>query len=386
MRFYMSNLLKVLLGGFFILSVIEGVIIWNLVKVNHVRLQARSIKNIKSEHNDQTKVEQISDFLRTKAALYNQHISNRHLLDGMVVNRNAEGQVSDTCDSLLFSALRYRSLLALDFDKDAEEAFDALTKSHSQGRWWRHPRCKSQSLSRDMMMGVLIALSTNPKLNRPLLQDLLSEIDRHNGKFSDGPFFVSYLSPGPAGLLRGISELAEIPNSQLPWVIQQSFSSIEYDAAFLKPGYESHLAALGLWLELELQQLNAGFNPRSTLGEIAKLALKDPHLPLKFDTKRQQWVAFELANQSPRNLFFRYLYLKTFGLLTQTQLLDLGHELIEMPQFPIDQPPSDCNRDADYLWQRADREYDPIKRRGCGPSYAGVDYLWMAGLIYSELK
>jgi HrpA-like RNA helicase len=56
-----------------------------------------------------------------------------------------------------------------------------------------------------------------------------------------------------------------------------------------------------------------------------------------------------------------------------------------MTQFPVARLPESCDRRADYLWQRAGREYRPAKGN-CLRRFNGADYLWMAGLLIEEIE
>lgn len=379
-----SKILAVLLGVACFVTLVQGVVIFNLSRLNRpVELHAKLL-DAPMDSDEDTLFENRRREVRTRAALYNQLIERDMLVEGMVVNRNAEGKSIHICDSLLFSSLRYRSLVALQFDESAEKAWAAIQSSRDRGHWWRHPLCNKKSLSRDMLMGVMIALDASPPNARGVLLDLLREINYRRGSFSDGPFFVSYLSPGPAGLLRNYAESYKIPYKMWPWVLKQSFSSVEYDTMFLKPGFESHLAALGLWLEHKFLKQETGFNPRSLLGQVDRFLTNQPaHQTPDLDIQRMRWVANTIAQESPRNLFFTILQLDIEGQLSDRMKSQFMAELLEMPQFPSDRLPSDCDKDADYLWQRRTEEYD-AKTSKCRITYSGVDYLWVAGLLAGD--
>ena len=317
---------------------------------------------------------------RSRAALYNTLIERDMLVDGMVVHRDGRGRAEGLCDSLLFSSLRFRSLVALGFVEEGERAWQAIDASHAGGVWWRHPQCRGKSLSRDMLMGLMIALEARPPGGTERLHDLLKEIGTRNGSIGDGPFFVSYLSPGPAGLLRHLAQSTGIPFDEWPWVLKQSFSSIEFDAMFVGTGYEAHLAGLGIWLE---QRLSAGpdYNPRSVMGQIERLWTGAPPTEMtQVDRQRLVWVSASLARANPENLFFSTLRLSTRGALDNAAKEELLTSLLAMPQFPATRLPRDCDRDADYLWQRRGEEYAPADAR-CGSTWSGVDFLWLAGIL-----
>jgi hypothetical protein len=301
------------------------------------------------------------------------------LLDGMVVNRNAEREPEGICDSLLFSSLRFFALKRLGFEESAQAAWNGVLGSRSGAQWRRHPRC-GKSLSRDMLMGVLVALRADPEHGTSVFRSMLSEIDRQNGFVGDGPFYVSWLSPGVAGLVRMEAERRQIAYDEWPWILKQSFSSIEYDGLFLKEGYQSHLAGLGLWLELEHKQGMDWFNPRSLLGLIGRLSGEKGEFDTSFDERRRQWIAGKLSSLSGANLFFDWLEYKVNGLYDVNSEIKLLSELLSMPQFPAVRLPRDCDRAADYIWQRRDKEAIPLARE-CGRTYAGVDFLWMAAIL-----
>ncbi|MCX6125231.1 MAG: hypothetical protein NTV34_10880, partial [Proteobacteria bacterium] len=362
------------------LCLLEGLVIFNLSGLNSKALDARLASPTSDDVRE--RLIQLQREARSRAALYNLQIEQSMLLDGMVVDRNRTGDPMSVCDSLLFSALRYRSLVALGFADSARQAWEAILLSRDRGHWWRHPLCSHESLSRDMLMGLLVALEASPPGAKKLVEELLAEIQSRGGSFSDGPIFVSYLSPGPAGLLRHLAERFKVGSAKWPWVLKQSFSSIEYDTLFIKPGFESHLAALGLWLEYQFMNQDPGFNPRSILGELEKvLTVKPPGRSPKrigsIDDSRMLWVANTLAQSNPNNLFFATLRLQISGGLTDGARLAMLEKLLAMPQFPSDRLPQDCDKDADYLWQRKDSDYLP-RKKACDVIYPGVDYLWMA--------
>lgn len=376
-----QRLMNISFGTVVFIAVLQGVVLFNISRIQPGDSLLRA-RGIGSDENDT--LTQLRREAHTRAALYNQLIEQRMLVDGMVISRNEDDLPDHLCDSLLFSSLRYRALLALGFHESADDAWQAIQSSRNRGVWWRHPKCREQSLSRDMMMGVMIALESHPPNGRKLLEELLAEIGRRHGSISDGPFFVSYLSPGPAGLLRYLAESYRIPYAKWPWVLKQSFSSIEYDALFLRPGYESHLAGLGVWLELQFNERSKVFNPRSMLGQFDRLVTGAPaSKTADFDQKRKIWVAHTIAQANPENLFFITLQLEAEGALSDTVKANLLKRLLVMPQFPSDRLPMDCDRDADYLWQRNAKEFSPSTNR-CRRTYSGVDFLWMAGILATD--
>ena len=376
---------RMILAGSIVTVVVEGIIILNLARLNATQFHARSLKNsLFATTQIQDSLFRLKREARTKAALYEQLIEASMLSEGMVVHRDQRGRERGVCDSLLFSSLRFRSLQNLGMEKEANAAWDAIDASRNAGHWWRHPYCRDRSLSRDMLMGVMMSLQTAPTHGREALVELLTEIDQRGGSFSDGPFFVSYLSPGPAGLLRHLAATKKIPFSEWPWVLKQSFSSIEFDALFLQPGYQSHLAALGIWLEFEMSRDQGGFNPRSALGQVERLWTgASPDRETTIDRERLVWVTSLLVEQNPNNLFFDYLHALVAGEFNDEKRVALLTDLLNMQQFPADRLPKDCDRSADYIWQRRAEEYVPESSK-CNETYSGVDFLWMAGLLVKE--
>lgn len=373
---------RMILGGAVVIIMIEGVIILNLARLNEMQFRARNLKDVTVA--TQESLYRLKREARTRAALYERLIQKDMLVEGMIVHRDERGRERGLCDSLLFSAIRFRALDNLGFKKEADEAWAAIDSSRIGGYWWRHPFCRDRSLSRDMLMGVMIALQKSPPGGRVALSELLTEIDQRSGSFSDGPFFISYLSPGPAGLLRHLAQNKGIPSSDWPWVLKQSFSSIEFDALFLRPGYESHLASLGIWLEYLMMQDSHGFNPRSVLGQVERLWTGGgSQEETAIDRERLAWITSILTQENPENLFFSYLNYLVNDEFDNAKRVSLLTELLNMPQFPADRLPMDCDRGADYLWQRRGEEYLP-DRGACRMTWSGVDFLWMAGLLVKD--
>ena len=101
-----------------------------------------------------------------------------------------------------------------------------------------------------------------------------------------------------------------------------------------------------------------------------------------FAAQRRAFAAGELYRLDPENLFFEYLYLKTAGALTYASKARLLTRLLAMPQYPVERLPQDCDRQADYLWQRSSAEY--TGKKTCKESFHGVDFLWMAALLSED--
>ena len=174
--------------------------------------------------------------------------------------------------------------------------------------------------------------------------------------------------------------------NDIPNIVERGFSTVEVNSIFVPRGYQSHLIALQLWVELELQRLNKNrgvyhLNYRSLMDPLSS-ALS----PFTIETimaQRQRWIANKLYELDKRNLFFKWLYLKAHKNLDIKQRILLMEELLNMPQFPDYRLPRDCDRKADYLWQRDSIEYDIAKKK-CHRFFNGVDFLWLSSLLLTE--
>lgn len=321
--------------------------------------------------------------VRDRAALYDYLLRSDHLVDGMVVNRNVYGQVTSICDSLLFSSLRYVALKKLGYQELADEAWQAIEKSQHQGHWMRHPRCGSKGTSRDMIVGVLAALTQRPKNHRYHLSNLLDYIDKNNGYIGHGPFHVSRLTPGIGELIRVMAKNEELATDELPANIRYGFSTLELDTFTRSRGYTSHLNAMVIWIELEMLQSYMAREARQSIRSVVNILhpLTDPLLPTSIKDQRLQWLTQRLARLDNENLFFRFLQYKAAGAMTPLTELKLLDQLLAMPQFPINRLPNTCDRKADYLWQRDSVEYQPRDHGDCHEVFAGVDFIWLAALL-----
>ena len=360
---------------------LSAAVIFNLTRLN-ARLYEQSRPSSDHELSAKTDESALLTLRRealTRVMLYESLIQKDMLLDGMVVHRNPDGTVGGQCDSLLFSNLRFFALRSMGLKDASDDAWSAILKSRDGGLWLRHPKCP-KSLSRDMIMGVLMGLSADPDGGTQVFASMLAEIDRQQGFVGDGPFYVSWLSPGIAGLLRAEAERRHIPYEQWPWILKQSFSSIEYDAMFLGEGYVSHLAALGLDLELRFAEKSHTFNPRSLLGQAERLVKGWGAGSTRIDAQRRQWIASHLRSINRSNLYYEWIEQRAFGTLTIASERELLERLLAMEQFPPSRLPSDCERDADYLWQRREADAQPTPGK-CGYRWNGVDFLWMAAAL-----
>ncbi len=320
---------------------------------------------------------------REKAYLYEQWLEEGFLEQGMVVNRHSDGRPSGECDSLLFSSLRYAALTKLGWHDKAYRAWRGIQNAFQNGRWVRHPKCRRKSTSRDMIVGLLVAMTQNPPAEVRQLQKLLNIVDSTGGSVDDGPFYVSRMSPGMGAIMRLMSQQHGVPLREIPEDVRMGFSTLELDAWMAQPGYTAHLNALTLWIELELTD----HQPRSALRSVAELidtALGPLGTPAIKD-QRWVWAGHQLATLDRSNLFFEYMELRSAGALTWKTEALLLKKLLEMPQFPDDRLPHNCDRRADYLWQRHSVEYVPRAKATCHETFNGVDFVWMVALLTENL-
>ncbi len=313
---------------------------------------------------------------REKAVFYEEEIEREHLESGMVVNRRNNGEPEGVCDSLLFSSLRYTALVKLGWTDKAAAAWQAIARSQQGGRWIRHPLCREKVTSRDMIFGLVTALSQNPPLAGEHLKSLLGIIEKTDGSIDPGPFYVSRLSPGLGELIKQMSLIQGWQLKNLPGEVRISFSTLEFDAWLSSPGYVSHLIALMLWNELELLQ------QQRKIRSIAQLF--EGIWPIEIAELRLQWAGQKLAEMDPSNLFFLWLKYRSAGALSDRIKGDLLEQLLAMQAFPDHHLPRNCERHADYLWQRTSREYQPQPNTPCEVTFSGVDFLWMVALLTEE--
>jgi len=341
-------------------------------------------KNV-AHQNNTDQIEQITE-LRRRVNLYHE-ISKRDFLEkGMLVHRSLSGKAVDECDSLLFSNLNFIALEKLGFQEDAEAAWKSIEQSQKNGQWVRHPNCANHSTSRDMIIGILLALSQKPENHQEHFKQLLQQIDAGGGFFHKGPIYVSYISPNLAEAIRLMARLENWPHHQLPSSIRSGFSTSELQVSTTQAGYRTHLLALLVWLEFELRDKYKDLNlrPRSSSKELA--ALTGPFTVNDLDSQRLEYLTQSLMSSDPRNLFFKYLRIKAADALTVDARIALIRELNDMRQFPKDRLPRDCDRKADYLWQRDSQTYNRVKAKTCNVIYNGTDFLWMAGLLLEGLS
>jgi hypothetical protein len=324
---------------------------------------------------------ELSMIARERARLYEQAIERDHLDKGMVVNRHlADGKAASACDSLLFSSLRYISLLKLGETAEAERAWaNIVEQSYANGRWLRHPDCRRKSSSRDMIVGLMAAMSQEPQGHAIQFARLMKIIERTGGSVDDGPFYVSRLSPGMGELLKHMAASRGWQEKDLPTTIRVGFSTVEFDTWIAAPGFGAHLNGLTLWIEMELLEKHPELEIRSLSGLLDQFA---PSWGTPFADQRRAWAAGELYQLDPNNMFFEYLQLRSAGALSYTAKARLLTRLLAMDEFPRERLPQDCDRKADYLWQRSSVEYQG--KKSCRESFNGVDFLWMAALLSED--
>ena len=320
---------------------------------------------------------------REKALRYELWIEADQLDEGMVVSRRSDGKLMGECDSLLFSSLRYTALVKLGWQDKARRAWQGISRAFHNGRWTRHPKCKNQYTSRDMIIGLLAAMTQNPPAEVRHLQQLLRIVKETGGSIDEGPFYVSRLSPELGEIMRLLSMQYGVPLRDLPVEVRLGFSTLEIDTWTATPGFTSHLNALTLWIEWELLQRR----PQSSINNLSELLdktlgrLGSP----RFEDQRLQWLGQKLAELDPKNLFFQWLKYRTSQALTWKTQSELLQELLSMKQFPDTHLPRSCDRDADYMWQRASREYGSNPNHDCEETFPGVDFLWMVALLTENL-
>ena len=335
-----------------------------------------------NSHADTVAIMDASKRLMDRVNLYERMIQKHFLEDGMVVNRTASGKAIDHCDSLLFSSLRYISLKKLGMPEKAEAAWAAIEKSRNEqsGGWMRHPKCDHWT-SRDMIVGLLAALTQLPPNSDVHLDGLVDYVGKNQGYIGEGPFYVSYLSPGLGEGLRVLIGGPHKKDYQLPPAVRYGFSTLEFDVFLNQPGYRSHLNSMVMWIELELKDAYhdpENFQFRSVVPSISPIFA--PFTKEDLRSQRIQWLAQRLVRTDPSNMFFRYLRLRTADALTDGVRLKLMEELLAMEQFPEYRTPANCDRKADYMWQRGSHEYGP-QSLVCGEYFNGVDFLWMTALL-----
>ena len=152
------------------------------------RLQANASENPEYWHGEW---QRLGITAREKALRYEQWIVDHHLENDMLVNRHSDGRPAGECDSLLFSSLRYTALIKLGWRDKANGAWRGIQNAYQNGRWVRHPKCRRKSTSRDMIVGLLVAMTQSPPAEVRRLQQLFDIVGETGGSIDDGPFYTS---------------------------------------------------------------------------------------------------------------------------------------------------------------------------------------------------
>jgi len=315
------------------------------------------------------------DLLKS-ARIYADLRQQTHLLNGMVVDRDESGKAIHECDSLLFSSLRYVALDKLGFTDLAVPAWEAIKKSRTlSAGWLRHPRCPQTPLSRDMTLGLLVSLSQNPPGAAHVLELTRADVQRFGGYISNGPFYLSFFGPGFRAAFDEMALAMGQPSSGLA----MSFWTTAFDAWTAGGDYRSHLVALTVWLELEIERMTKWEQRSGSTIDLVGLVV-DPLTDVRLRDFRLAWSAQSLLRTDPDNLFFKWLALRSIGGLTPERRAALAKRLLAMPAFPEWRLPANCDRRADYTWQRPS-EQTRERIHSCTESFAGTDFLWMSAML-----
>lgn len=312
----------------------------------------------------------------SQVLFYEKKIKENFLEEGMLVNRSLLGFQLDQCDSLLFSSLRYTALEKLGLKSLAEEAWLAIAKSYElEGKWIRHPQCR-EALSKDMFLGLMTALVQRLGKDKILISKTRDQIEEAKGYFDDGPIYLSYLPPPLRILFDNILVLNGLEETRYSDI---NFSLSEFEILTVKKGYRSHLTALYMWLTHQVMSLfeeKPSFVYESPFGLskfLGSLGFRD------ILSKKRSWLALELYSSDIQNLFFKIVFLNEMNLLKPSKFL-LLRELLERKEFPKGRDAWDCDRKADYLWQRYSEEY--VGKASCQKSFHGLDFIWILALLW----
>lgn len=215
--------------------------------------------------------------------------------------------------------------------------------------------------------------------NRDAIERFMSTTADHYGFFDNGTPSVSLLSPGLARMIADLSLISGVKLTDQPRIFRLSFSTTELDSLFVGRGYMAHLQALTVLLGMEIADLRDAGGSRRARAANLRLGTAPRDL-------RTRHLSRQLTDLDPGNLFFRFLWMKSSGALTDQRTADLAEELLTMPFFPAEGSPDACKRGADYLWQRDSATWSSVSSGDCGARiYPGVDFLWMASLLFERL-
>ncbi|MBP9708754.1 MAG: hypothetical protein KBD78_14035 [Oligoflexales bacterium] len=346
------------------------------ILTQQIRLTAQLTDGVYSSTSDEELVS-LRQQLRLQAFQYYRLIEMQHLEDGMIVNRDENGTAIDICDSLLFSSLYYVSLKKLGFESAAENTWYAIKNSKNGAQWLRHPKCLKPT-SRDMLLGLLVALSQEPEDYKEITSNLFTAISKYGDKFGPGPFYVSRLSPGIIAYLNAFAKQHRIfqNNFETKKIKTPGFSTNEFFSVLTESGYTAHLVALLTWLEMELIEKNS-LQKKITRVHTVLDTFGSKNILSK---QRIMWISYQLTQIDSQNIFFQWLWLNSIQILNPQLEKSLLKRLLDPSVFPVDRLPNNCDRSADYLWQRDSREYTS-ENTHCTRFFSGVDFLWMAALL-----
>lgn len=372
-KVYSSVVLSALgvLGGF-----------WLLARQDKLQTSMMSLRAQTFESADRQRFNELAALARDRALEYDRMLSQENLSDGLVVGRNLQtGKATSACDSLLFSSLRFVALKKLGADEKAQDAFDIVAReNYWRGRWIRHPDCRRKSTSRDMIVGLMAAMTMEPSGHEDAFAKLLGVVARTGGSVDDGPFYVSRLTPGLLEMLKQMATVRGYSFEALPASMKVGFSTVEFDSWKAAPGFRAHLNALTLWIELELLSRHPEMSIRSLSAVMDQFS---PSWGLGFQVQRRMFAADSLYKVDKENMFFEYLRLRAAGALSFRERARLLAELLESRAFPADRLPQDCDRGADYMWQRHSIEYRG--KSSCHEQFPGVDFMFMVGLLTADV-
>jgi hypothetical protein len=224
-----------------------------------------------------------------------------------------------------------------------------------------------------MIVGVFAALTQNRNERLETAEGMQKYLSENKGFFSAKKSSASMVSPEIAHILSMFAGDGRSMSAKM------GFTTNEWEVAFTSPGYANHLIALKVWIEMELKKDRPiKFDSLTDL-----FIVLDDKLQRRANAQRLQWVTEKLVDKNEDNLFFLYLYYRAHDLLIPKVRYALMKKLSESELFPEKRLPKTCDRKADYLWQRAVREYHR-KTSSCRKEFSGVDFLWMAGLLLED--
>ena len=322
------------------------------------------------------------------------NIQKHYLYKGGVVERDSKMNPEGLCDSLLFTSLRYVSLVKLGLKENYQKAFDDLLRFEQpplSGRWIRHPDCPNHQLSRDMFLGLLLALNENPskKEARKIYLRTLKRVEKNNGWISRPRFSVGLLTGSMRENMRLLAIKLDI-DPEAHDVTRYSFSERDFTLPITPRGFQLHLHGLGLLLEESLRKelsVRKKVKIRSITTSAAwfldSLFREKRNLGPIFEGYRYKVLTKRLYEKDINNYFFEFLFKHSFDLpYLKTSLMAKDYLSFLPSRARIH---SSCDRNADYLWQRDSRQWDKTEVGFCSRTYSGVDVLFMNALYFEAL-